>query len=92
MAQRYAQVLTATALSVAVLYFELFIPRAAAVLFTFLISPLVMLFERCRIGRVASVLVSVLLILSTVAAAGAAIGWQLSHLAARLPEYPARAD
>lgn len=86
--QRYTQVLTATALSVAVLYLgrEVLIPLAVAVLFTFLISPLVKLFER-RIGRIASVLLSVLLIFSTVGAAGAAIGWQLTDLANRLPEY-----
>jgi predicted PurR-regulated permease PerM len=87
--QRYTQFLATAALSVTVLYFgrEILIPLATAVLFTFLISPLVQLFERSRIGRVASVLLSVLLIFSTVATAGVAIGWQLTDLAARLPTY-----
>ncbi|HEV3343082.1 MAG TPA: AI-2E family transporter [Pirellulales bacterium] len=87
--QRYTQFLATASLSVAVLYFgrEILIPLAAAVLFTFLISPLVQLFERGRIGRVASVLLSVLLIFSTVAVAGVAIGRQLADLAARLPAY-----
>jgi predicted PurR-regulated permease PerM len=83
------QFLATAALSVAVLYFgrEILIPLATAVLFTFLISPLVQLFERARIGRIASVLLSVLLIFSTVAGAGTAIGRQLTDLAVRLPRY-----
>ncbi len=87
--QRYMQFLATAALSVAVLYFgrEILIPLATAVLFTFLISPLVQLFERARIGRIASVLLSVLLIFSTVAGAGTAIGRQLTDLAVRLPRY-----
>src|SRR5579863_3449476 len=87
--QRYLQVLATATLSVAVLYFgrEILIPLATAILFTFLISPLVQLFEGGRIGRVASVLMSVTLIFSTVATAGVAIGWQLTDLAGRLPTY-----
>src|SRR5690242_1170716 len=87
--QRYANFLLAIALSVAMLYFarQVLIPLATAVLFTFLIAPLVQLFERGRIGRIPSVLLSVLLIFSTVGLAGAAIGWQLNDLASRLPQY-----
>ncbi|HWB10338.1 MAG TPA: AI-2E family transporter [Pirellulales bacterium] len=87
--QRYTQFLATTTLSVTVLYFgrEILIPLATAVLFTFLISPLAQFFERGRIGRVASVLLSVILIFSTVATAGVAIGWQLTDLVARLPAY-----
>lgn len=87
--QRYTQILAAIALSVAVLYFgrEILIPLAMAVLLTFLISPLVRLFERGRLGRVAAVLLSVLLIFTAMAVVGGVIGWQLTDLAARLPEY-----
>jgi len=77
------------ALVVAGLYWlqAVLIPLALAVLLTFLLSPVVSTFERRGLGRVPSVLVTVLLALSLLGA----IGWTLTHqlvtLADELPRY-----
>jgi len=73
--------------TVATLYFarEILIPFAFALTLTFLLTPVVALFERLHIGRVVSVLTTVLV---SVAAAGG-IGWiiaiQLVDVANQLP-------
>jgi predicted PurR-regulated permease PerM len=63
------------------------IPLALAVLLTFLLSPVVSTLQRRGLGRVPSVLVSVLLALSVLGG----IGWTLTHqlvtLADELPRY-----
>ncbi|MGA2144082.1 MAG: AI-2E family transporter [Bryobacteraceae bacterium] len=75
--------------TVATLYFarEILIPFAFALTLTFLLTPVMALFERLHIGRVVSVLTTVLV---SVAAAGG-IGWiiaiQLVDVANQLPLY-----
>jgi len=77
------------ALVVAGLYWlqPVLIPLALSVLLTFLLSPVVGLLERRGLGRVPSVLVTVLLALSILGG----IGWTLTHqlmtLADELPRY-----
>ncbi|MDQ3200133.1 MAG: AI-2E family transporter [Verrucomicrobiota bacterium] len=73
---------------VAGLYFtrELLIPLALAALLTFLIAPLVTRLERW-IGRIAAVLLAVLLIFSVLGAAGYLLTRQLVDLATKLPDY-----
>ncbi len=66
---------------------EVMIPFALALTLTFLLTPAVMLLERLRVGRIASVLV--VLVISMVALGG--IGWvvgnQLLEVADDLPNY-----
>lgn len=77
-----------TAFIVAALYFarELLIPLALSALLTFLLSPLVTRIERW-VGRIAAVLVVVLLIFTGLGAAGWMLSRQLVDLATKLPEY-----
>jgi predicted PurR-regulated permease PerM len=81
-----------TIISVAViagLYFgrDVLVPIALAVLLSFVLAPVAAAFARLRIGRVASVLFSVLLAFAILGGLGALIGKQLSQLAENLPEY-----
>ena len=75
--------------TIAALYFarEILIPLAFAFVLTFVLSPVVALLQRARIGRAASVAVTVLL---TMAAAGG-LAWiivvQLVDVAKELPRY-----
>jgi predicted PurR-regulated permease PerM len=77
-----------TAFIVATLYFarELLIPLALSALLTFLLAPLVTHIERW-IGRIAAVLLVVMLIFSGFGAAGWMLTRQLVDLATKLPEY-----
>ena len=80
--------------TIAALYFarEILIPLAFALTLTFVLSPVVALLQRSRIGRVPSVAVTVLL---TMAAAGC-VGWiiaiQLVDIAKELPRYRQNID
>ena len=75
--------------TIAALYFarEILIPLAFAVTLTFVLSPVVALLQRLRIGRLPSVTLTVLL---TMAAAGG-VGWiiaiQLVDVAKEIPRY-----
>jgi predicted PurR-regulated permease PerM len=75
--------------TIAALYFarEILIPLAFALILTFLLTPLVALLQKTRIGRVPSVAAAVLV---TMAAAGG-VGWiiaiQLVDVAEKLPRY-----
>src|ERR1700730_12789019 len=75
--------------TIAALYFtrEILIPFAFALILTFLLTPVVALFQRLRIGRAASVLTTVVV---SIAVAGG-IGWiimnQLVDVANQLPLY-----
>jgi len=75
--------------TIAALYFarEILIPLAFALILTFVLTPVVALLQRSRIGRVPSVVVTVLV---TMAAAGC-VGWiiaiQLVDVAKELPRY-----
>ena len=75
--------------TIAALYLarQILIPLAFALILTFVLSPVVALLERSRIGRIASVAVTILV---TMAAAGC-LGWiiaiQLVDVAKELPRY-----
>lgn len=77
-----------TAFVIATLFFarELLIPLALAALLTFLLSPVVSWFERW-IGRIAAVLLVVLMIFSLTGAAGWVLTRQLVDLATKVPQY-----
>ena len=77
------------ALVVAGLYWlqAVLIPVALAVLLTFLLSPVVGTLQRRGLGRVPSVLVTVLLALSILGAIGWTLTRQLVTLADELPRY-----
>jgi predicted PurR-regulated permease PerM len=77
------------ALVVAALYWlqAVLIPMALAVLLTFLLSPVVGLLQRWRLGRVPSVLVTVALALSILGGIGWTLTRQLVTLADELPGY-----
>ena len=74
---------------VAVLYFakEVFVPLALALLFSFLLAPLVTRFERWRVPRVPATLLSVGLSLAVVVGVGWLVVNQLVDLTEKLPTY-----
>lgn len=74
---------------VAVLYFvkEVFVPLALALLFSFLLTPLVSRFERWRLGRIPAVLLAVALAFAVVGGVGYLVGNQLVDLTYKLPSY-----
>jgi predicted PurR-regulated permease PerM len=76
---------------VAVLYFmkEIFVPLALALLFSFLLAPLVRRFERWRLPRVPAVLLAVALAFGVIGGVGYLVGNQLVELTYRLPSYQA---
>ena len=65
---------------------DVLVPLALAVLFSFLLAPLVARLER-YVGRVAAVLISVFLATAILASVGFFVGHQLTDIAAKLPEY-----
>jgi len=73
---------------ISALYFarDILIPLALAALLTFLLSPLVTRIERW-VGRIAAVLVVVVLIFTVLGAAGWMLSRQVVDLARKLPEY-----
>ncbi|SEF12297.1 Predicted PurR-regulated permease PerM [Rhizobiales bacterium GAS191] len=66
---------------------EMLVPITLAVLLSFVLAPLVNLLRRLRLGRVPSVLLSVVLALGIVLALGGMIGNQLTDLAQQAPRY-----
>src|SRR6185369_1007679 len=77
-----------TAFVIAALYFtrDLLIPLALSALLTFLLSPLVGRLQRW-VGRIAAVLLVVIVIFAGVGGAGWIVTQQLVDLATKLPEY-----
>ena len=75
--------------AIAVLYFArtILIPLAFAVTLTFILSPVVALLERLRIGRAASVAVTVLVTMAVAGCVGWIIVGQLVDVAEDLPRY-----
>ena len=73
--------------TIAVLYFarEIFVPFAFALILTFLLTPVVAFLQRLRIGRVVSVLVTVLVSIAIAGAVGWIIANQLVDVANQLP-------
>ena len=74
---------------IAALYFarEIFVPLALAVLLSFALGPLVLLLRRWYLGRVPSVVATVLLAFFVIFVIGSMIGTQLAYLADNLPQY-----
>ncbi|MDB6139683.1 MAG: phytochrome sensor protein [Verrucomicrobiaceae bacterium] len=77
-----------TALIMAALYFgrEILIPLAMAALLTVLLTPLVVRLERW-IGRIAAVLVALVLLISFAVGIGSILAGQMINLAEKLPDY-----
>jgi predicted PurR-regulated permease PerM len=75
--------------AIAVLYFAraILIPLAFALVLTFVLSPVVALLERTRIGRVPSVVVTVLVVMAVAGCVGWIIVVQLVDVAGDLPRY-----
>jgi predicted PurR-regulated permease PerM len=75
--------------TIAVLYLarEILVPLAFAVILTFVLTPVVALLERSRIGRVPSVAVTVLIVMAAVGCVGWIIAIQLVNVAEELPRY-----
>ena len=76
---------------VAALYFgrEVLVPITLAVLLSFVLAPIVDLLRRLWIGRVAAVLLAVLLALGAILFIGGLIGTQVAGLARNAPTYAA---
>ncbi|MGA3170380.1 MAG: AI-2E family transporter [Chthoniobacteraceae bacterium] len=75
--------------AVAVLYFgrEVFIPLALALLFSFLLAPLVTRLEKMHVPRALAACVTVLAALTMVAGVAYLVGGQLVELTYKLPDY-----
>jgi len=77
------------AIAVGALYFgrEILVPVTIAMLLSFLLSPLIDLLRRLRLGRVPSVVLAVLFAIGILVGLGGAIGSQVAQLAQEIPEY-----
>ncbi len=77
------------AIVVAGIYFgrPILVPLALAILIAFALSPLLRLLRKLKLGRVPSVLVSVLFAVVVMVALGTFIGSQAARVAAQLPHY-----
>jgi predicted PurR-regulated permease PerM len=75
--------------TITVLYFarEILIPLAFALILTFVLSPVVALLQRSRIGRAPSVAVTVLMLIAAAGSVGWVIAFQLVDVAKELPRY-----
>ncbi len=73
------------------LYFgrQVLIPLALAVVFAFLLAPFVGLLEKCRLGRVPSVLAVLILSITLLASVGWGVTNQLMEIVSRLSDYKA---
>jgi predicted PurR-regulated permease PerM len=81
--------MTLFVLIVATLYFgkDVLMPITLALLLAFMLSPIVNLFRRARLGKVPSVLLAVVLSLCVVLAIGTVIGSQIAQLTSDMPKY-----
>ena len=81
--------LPSAVLVIAILYWaqEVLVPIAIAVLLTFILSPIVSTLERLRLGRVASVTISVVIAFSVLFGGGWVVARQIAGLANELPQY-----
>ena len=66
---------------------EVLIPVTLAILLSFVLSPLVSLLRRLPIGRIAPVLLAVILALAIALGLGSLIGVQVAELARQVPKY-----
>ena len=76
-------------LVVAALYFarDLFMPLAMAVLFSFMLSPVVNVLQGWRLGRVPSAFIAVLFAFALLGLIGTFVAGQLGDVAKKIPEY-----
>ncbi|RYD60540.1 MAG: AI-2E family transporter, partial [Verrucomicrobiaceae bacterium] len=83
------RVLLPLLLTVATLYVakEFFIPLALAILFSFLLAPLIKKLQRWRFNRISAVLFTTALAFVIFAGMAYVVGGQLIHLANELPKY-----
>jgi predicted PurR-regulated permease PerM len=81
--------LASIAIILALLYFgqEVLVPLALAVLFAFLLAPLVARLERLHLGRVVSTLLVVLVALSVIGALGWTVERRFVQIVDKLPDY-----
>ncbi len=81
--------LFAFVVSIAALYFAkaIFVPLALAVLFAFLLTPLVTLLERLRLGRIPSVMLVLIVSFSLIGGVGWVVANQLIEIINELPNY-----
>jgi len=81
--------LVATALTMAILHFarEILLPITLAMLFTFLLTPLVVRLERWHLGRIPSVLLVVAFAFVVIGGVGYVVTKQLVELSEQLPAY-----
>jgi predicted PurR-regulated permease PerM len=66
---------------------EVLIPITLAILLSFVLAPLVGLLRRARLGRIASVILAVVISLGVILAIGGVIGTQVADLANDIPRY-----
>ncbi len=66
---------------------DVFLPIGLAILFSFLLSPLVSLFRRWHLGRIPSVFIAVLIAFAILGSLATFMEGQIGDLAHRLPEY-----
>ncbi len=66
---------------------QMLVPLALAVIFSFLLTPLVELLEKCHLGRVPSVLAVLVLSFALLAGIGYAVSNQLLEIVVLLPDY-----
>ena len=85
----YLLAIVASAVTVTALYFAkiVFVPLALAMLFAFVLTPLVTFLEKLRLGRTLSTLVVVLLTLTSVAGVGWVVAKQFVDVLNQLPRY-----
>ncbi len=77
------------AAAIAGLYFghDVLVPITLAVLLSFVLAPITVIFEKLHLGRIASVLLAVALAVAILIGLGAVIGKQVAQLAENLPAY-----
>jgi predicted PurR-regulated permease PerM len=66
---------------------DVLIPITAAVLLSFVLTPLVNLLRHAKLGRVPAVLLAVVVALAAILVVGGFVGTQVTQLATRIPEY-----
>ncbi len=86
-----SSIFIAAALAIAMLYFgrRIFIPLSLALVLSFLLAPLVALFEKLRWGRFPSVIAVVALCIALAGAVGWGVGSQLLEIMAHIGDYKA---
>jgi len=84
-----SSILIAVALTIAMLYFGrvIFVPLALALVFSFLLTPLVSFLERAHLGRVPSTLTVLALCFAIAAGVGWEVSGQLLEITGHLPDY-----